>query len=184
TLRALADGGPAAFYEGEFADEYIRVAQERAGKITHADMAGWRGRPEGTATPLMGDYYGCQVVTEGGLLVYALHLLQAALIDTLEEAERVYAQVRVLEEVFNSTGTYSAANHDRYVDRAFAESRIDEVLHGPLRDTSFNQFWSNTATLAARDAEGNVAWLVHSLNTPNVFGTGIVVGGQYVVRAI
>ena len=25
---------------------------------------------------------------------------------------------------------------------------------------------------------------MHSLNTPNVFGTGIVVGGQYVVRAI
>jgi gamma-glutamyltranspeptidase/glutathione hydrolase len=184
TLRALAEGGPEAFYEGEFAQEYVSVAQARGGKITRADMAGWRSRPEVKPTPMMGDYYGCQIVTEGGLLVYGLHLFQAAGIDTLGEAEAVYAQVRVLEEIFNSTGDYSAETHDRFVDRAYAESRIDEVLNGQLRDTSFNQFWSNTATLAARDSDGNVAWLVHSLNTPNVFGTGIVVGGQYVVRAI
>jgi gamma-glutamyltranspeptidase / glutathione hydrolase len=184
TLRALADGGPTAFYEGEFAQEYVKVAQEWGGKITLADLARWRERPEVRPSALLGDYYGCQIVTEGGLLVYALHLFQAAGLDTLDEAEAVYAQVRVLEEVFNSTSVYSAETHDQFIDRSFAESRIDDVLNGPLRGSSFTQFFSNTATLAARDADGNIAWLVHSLNTPNVFGTGIVVGGQFVVRAI
>jgi gamma-glutamyltranspeptidase/glutathione hydrolase len=184
TLRALADGGPPAFYEGEFAHEYVKVAQEYGGKITLADMARWHERPDVRPTALVGDYYGHQIVTEGGLLVYALHLFQAAGIDTLDESETVYAQVRVLEEVFAATRLYTKETHDQFIDRDYAHSRIEDVLNGPLRATSFGQFWSNTATLAARDAAGNVAWLVHSLNTPNIFGTGIVVGGQFVVRAI
>jgi gamma-glutamyltranspeptidase len=184
TLRALADGGPAAFYEGAFAQEYVRVARERGGKLTLADMAGWRERPEVRPAALSGDYCGFQVVTEGALLVYALHLCQAAGVGELDEPGAVYAQVRVLEEIFHATREYSPTTHDQFVDPGYAESKIDAVLSAPLRPTSFAQFWSNTATLAVRDGDGNVAWLVHSLNTPNVFGTGIVVGGAYAVRAI
>src|SRR5262249_52396031 len=46
TLRALADGGPAAFYEGAFAHEYVTVAKEWGGSITLDDLAGWRDRPQ------------------------------------------------------------------------------------------------------------------------------------------
>ena len=184
TLRALAGGGPAAFYEGEFAQEYVAVARERGGSLTMGDMARWQERPDVRPAALVGDYGGFQVSSEGGLLVYALHLCQAADIGSLNEADAVFAQVRVLEEVFYATLEYTPATHDQFVDRGYAEARIDDVLNGPLRPTAFDQFWANTATIVARDGSGNTAWVVHSLNTPNVFGAGIIVGGAYAVRAI
>jgi len=184
TLRALADGGPAAFYEGEFARNYVATAQELGGRLTMADMARWRERATVHPLPLVGDYCGYQVGTDGALMVYALHLCQAAGIGSLDDAEAVYAQVRIMEETFHATRQYSPATHDQFVDRGYAESRINEVLTGPVRPTSFDLFWSNTNTIVVRDGAGNATWLTHSVNTPQLFGAGIMVDGAYAARAI
>ena len=184
TLRDLAEGGPGAFYEGAFAQEYVRLARELGGHLTMADLAGWRERARSFDAPLVGDYFGYEIGSEGALLVYALHLCQAANIGSLDDAEAAWAQFRILEETFHATREYSSATHDRFIDPGYAAHRLERVLNGPLRPTSFELFWTNTNTLVVRDADGSVAWLVHSINTPNLFGAGILAGGAYAVRAV
>jgi gamma-glutamyltranspeptidase / glutathione hydrolase len=184
TLIALAEGGPAAFYEGEFAANYVAKARDLGGKLTLADMARWDERAVAVPTRLVGDYQGFQVSAEGLLSVYALHLCQAARLESLSGAEAVWAQVRILEETFHACQRFNERSSDEFVDRQYADSRIQDVLEQPLRPTCARQFNSNTNTLAVRDRLGNVAWLTHSINTPNLFGTGVLVGGAYAVRAI
>lgn len=184
TFRALAEGGPDAFYEGEFAKDYVATSRKLGGRLTMADLAAWKDRVTVRTAALMGDYCGHQIATEGGLMVYALHLAQAADIASLDEVEAVYAQVRIMEEVFYSTRQYSTATHDQFTDRGYAESRIKEVLSGPVRPMSFDLFWANTEVLAVRDSRGGIAWVVHSINTSSLFGAGILAGGAYAVRVI
>lgn len=184
TLRQLAEQGPEAFYEGEFAQDYVQTSRKLGGRLTMGDLAAWQERAEVRTAAPMGDYYGHQIATEGGLMVYALHLAQAADLGALSESEAVYAQMRIMEEVFHSTRTYSSETHSQFVDRAYAESRIDEALRRSVRPMSFDLFWANTEVLAVRDAQGGMAWVVHSINTSSLFGAGILAGGAYAVRII
>lgn len=184
TLRALAEGGPAAFYEGEFAQDYVAASRKLGGRLSMADMAAWKDRPVVRSAAMLGSYCGHQIVTEGGLMVYALHLAEAADIGALDEVEAVYAQVRIMEEVFHATQQYSPATHDQFTDRGYAQSRIGQVLRGALRPMSFSLLWANTEMLAVRDADGGTAWVVHSINTSSLFGAGILAGGAYAVRVI
>jgi gamma-glutamyltranspeptidase len=184
TLRALAEGGPEEFYEGEFAKDYVATSRKLGGRLTMADMAAWRERATDRTAALEGDYRGYKIATEGGLIVYALHLAQAADMASLDEVEAVYAQVRIMEEIFHSTARYSPATHAEFIDRGYAESRIREVLTRPVRPISFDLFWANTEVLAVRDFEGGMAWVVHSINTSTIFGAGILAGGAYAVRVL
>lgn len=184
TIQQVAEDGPAAFYDGDFAQQYVETSRALGGSLTMDDLARWSERAAVKESKLEGDYGGFQVVTEGALMTYALHLFQAADLGALSEADSVYAHVRVMEEVFCSTRDYSDSTHDRFVDPGYAKDVIDTVLNQAVRPVGFDMFWGNTNTLAVRDGDGNLAWLVHSINTPALFGAGIVVGGAYAVRAI
>jgi gamma-glutamyltranspeptidase / glutathione hydrolase len=187
TLRALAEAGPEAFYEGEFAREYIATNNKLGGRLTMADMANWRDNAVVCTADLVGDYCGHQIASiegHGGLMVYALHLAQAADIGSMSEAEAVYAQIRIMEEIFHATSRYSAATHREFIDRAYAVSRIHDVLKCALRPVSFSLFWANTEVLGVRDSHGGVAWVVHSINTATTYGAGILAGGAYAVRVL
>jgi len=184
TFRALAEGGPAAFYEGEFAQDYVATSRKLGGRLTMADMANWKERVIVQSSAPRGSYCGFQIAAEGALVLYALHLAQAADIAALDEVEAAYAQVRIMEEVFYATQQYAPATHDQFVDRGYAEAQINEVLKRPVRPMSFKLFWANTEVLSVRDANGGLAWLVHSINTSTLFGAGILAGGAYAVRVI
>lgn len=184
TLRAVAEGGPAAFYEGEFARNYVNVSRELGGHVALADMAAWRDRVTTKPAGLMGDYDGYQIVTEGALSVYALHLSRAARLQSLNDADGVYAQVRIMEEVLRATREYSDQTHDRFIDPEYARRQLPDLLSRPVTAVDLNNFHSNTNTLVIRDGDGNVAWLVHSVNAPTYGGAGILVDGAYAVRAI
>lgn len=184
TLRALAAGGPEAFYEGEFAHQYVAASRQYGGRLTLKDLGAWKDLAEVRPAAPTGDYCGHQIVTEGGLMVYALHLAQAADIGSLDETEAVYAQVRIMEEVFHSTSRYSPQTRAEFIDRGYAERQIGRVLSGPVRPVSFNLFWANTEVLAVQDARGGTAWAVHSINTSSMFGAGILAGGAYAVRVL
>ncbi len=49
TLRQIADGGRAAFYEGEFAEKLVAYSEENGGFFTPGDLAGHRSSDFGTA---------------------------------------------------------------------------------------------------------------------------------------
>jgi gamma-glutamyltranspeptidase/glutathione hydrolase len=184
TFRSLADGGPAAFYEGEFGEEYVGTARAYGGLLTLDDMACWSDRPTiGPITPV-GDYFGHQMTADGALMIYGMHLAQACDLGRCDQAESVYRQIRVMEEVFHASRHYCADTYDQFVDRSYADERIEAVLSEPVRATTYEHFWPGTNTIVVRDLDENVAWMTHSINTPNAFGAGILVGGAYAVRAI
>ncbi|MDH3731992.1 MAG: gamma-glutamyltransferase [Gemmatimonadota bacterium] len=188
TLQAVAEGGPEAFYEGEFAKSYVARAGSDGGLLTLDDMSGWRDRQRVRRGEPEGDYRGHQVwAPTAGLLTYALHLSEAADLrgsgPAASSAESVYRQMRIIEEVFLSTTDYDEDTHARFVDPAYARERVDFVIESPMRDLNLDALF-NTSFIVVRDADGNCAWGTHSINTPTAFGAGIVVDGVYAAHAI
>jgi gamma-glutamyltranspeptidase len=156
--------------------------------MTMEDMKGWRKTASTRSCAIEGAYRGHQVCApRAGLLTYALHLNEALDLEATGPSktspESVFRQVRIMEEVFLSTKTYSEKTHDRYVSPAYAKKRADFVLNSPLREVRIDDLF-NTCFIVVRDEAGNCAWGTHSINTPQAFGAGIVVGGVYAAYAI
>lgn len=77
TLRQLADAGPRDFYDGALAGEIVRQIAALGGKLSRADLAGYRARE---VAPLMIDYRGARVaatpeLTAGPTLAHVLKQL-------------------------------------------------------------------------------------------------------------
>lgn len=71
TLRAIAEGGAAAFYDGPVAAAIVKGVTDAGGVMTRGDLSGYRAVPR---TPLSGTYRGKTVVTfpppsSGGVVV-------------------------------------------------------------------------------------------------------------------
>ena len=78
TLRAIAEQGPRAFYEGEVARALVRDVRAKGGSLSEADLAGYQAE---WAEPLAIDYRGGRIyaapgLTGGPTLAQALHLLE------------------------------------------------------------------------------------------------------------
>ena len=187
-LEAVAEDGIAAFYEGEFAKAWSRRSRADGGKLTRRDMAKGPGLAKTHGGAPEGNYRGYQVwAPRAGLLTYALHLSEALDLRASgppgANPESVFRQLRVLEEVFHSTKTYSKRTHEQFASPEFARKRAEFVLTSPLRDVTIDAIF-NTCFLVVRDKEGNAAWGTHSINTPTAFGAGILVEGVYAGYAI
>lgn len=188
TLQAVADNGPEAFYEGDFARHYVARAQADGGRLTMEDMAGWRDQSTLRRGEPEGDYRGHQIwAPTAGLLAYALHLSEAADLrgsgPAPSSADSVYRQMRIIEEVFLSTTAYTDETHARFVDPGYARERADFVINSEIREVNLDALF-NTSFIVVQDADGNCAWGTHSINTPSAFGAGIVVDGVYAAHAI
>lgn len=185
-LKAVASGGPEAFYEGEFARHYVKQAQGDGGKLTLDDLKGWKQLVSERAAEAVGNYRGHQVMG-GDLVVYALHLNEAldlkASGNAATSAESVFKQIRIMEEVFLSTNDHAKKNDGRFTDPDYARRRADFVLNSKPRPLTIDAIF-NTCFLVVRDKDGNVAWGTHSINTPTAFGAGIVVDGIYAAHAM
>ena len=77
-LRQIADGGRAAFYEGEFAEKLIAYSDENAGFFSREDLAGHRTQ---IMEPLRTTYRGITVTgqplpSQGCLLLQMLNILE------------------------------------------------------------------------------------------------------------
>jgi gamma-glutamyltranspeptidase/glutathione hydrolase len=188
TLKEAAQGGPEAFYEGDFARAYVKRSRADGGRMTMEDMKGWRKLTSTRPCALEGSYRGYEVCAPGaGLLTYALHLSEAvdlrATGPSRSNPDSVYRQIRILEEVFHSSKPYSKETHGRYVSPDHAKERAVFVLQSPVREVKIDDLF-NTCFLIVRDGSGNCAWGTHSINTPTAFGAGIVVEGVYAAYAL
>ncbi|MEM1070693.1 MAG: gamma-glutamyltransferase, partial [Planctomycetota bacterium] len=181
-----ASGGPDAFYEGEFARNYVRRSQSDGGKITLEDFKGWKQLVNEKPREAVGDYRGYQMIS-GDLVIYALHLNEAldlrATGSSAKKPESAFRQIRIMEEVFQSTKVHAKEKDGRFTDPDYAHRRADFVLNSRLRPLTIDAIF-NTCFLVARDKDGNVAWGTHSINTPTAFGAGIVVDGVYAAHAM
>ena len=193
TLRQIARGGRAAFYEGEIAARIVAEMTAHDGLITAADLAGYRVMER---EPVRGSYRGYQIATmpppsSGGVhLVQMLNLLEgwdlaaqghnsaAYLHRLIESMRRAYAdRSRYLGDpdfvavpVAELTAKDYAARLRADIDtgKATPSSAVAPGLEVPAESPQTTHF-------SVWDRQGNVVSNTYTLNFS--YGSGIAVAG-------
>jgi len=188
TLEAIARDGRAGFYEGDVAAEAARYARAEGGFFTAADWARQRARWE---APLRGTYRGVTLYqtpppTQGFTVLQMLALLESFDLGRLPYLgpDHVHLLVQAKQLAFH--------DRDRFLaDPDFAPVPIDRLLsaaHVAARRRAIDRAralsWDaipatgglagDTVYVAAVDADGNAASLIHSVY--GLFGSGVVAG--------
>jgi gamma-glutamyltranspeptidase/glutathione hydrolase len=193
SLAALAHGGRARFYEGETAAEFARFSKARSGFFTAADLAAQTAR---WGEPISGSYRGVTLYqtpapTQGFTILQMLNLLEPLELHRREflGPDHVHLLVQAKQIAYHDRDRWLADPRfaevpmDRLVSKAYADER--RALIDPARALSWDRVPSygslkgDTVYIAALDAEGNAASLIHSLY--GVFGSTVVAGSTGVV---
>ncbi len=169
TFRALAEGGAAAFYEGEIADECLATLNGLGAAFTADD---WLA-PAEWAAPLAVDFGGVRVHTQpppsrGLVTMLALRRLSRA-------EGRIGAQVEALREAF-------AAVDGEAGDPRVTEFDAAAFLRGggaPVRAGTGGGGDGDTTALVAIDGEGNAVSLIQSVFS--AWGSGVLSASTGVV---
>ncbi len=188
TLRAVAEGGAPAFYQGEIAEAIVAVVQQAGGCLRLDDLAAHQPTWD---DPISTSYRGyriweCPPNGQGLTTLIALNILEGFDIGALSplSVERLHLQIEALRLAFADARWYIA-------DPAFAHIPIAELLSktyaadrrraiDPQRASLDHQRGapvasSDTVYLSVVDAEGNACSFINSNYMG--FGTGIVPKG-------
>jgi len=185
TLQMVAEGGKAAFYQGEIARDIATAVQASGGVLDEQDLAEHRSTWE---EPISTTYRGirlweCPPNGQGLTALLALNILEAFDLRGLHplSPERLHLQIEALRIAFADTRWFvadpavSPAPLDALLSKEYAAERrrlIDpkratiDPVHG--RPTG----GSNTVYLTVADGEGNACSFINSNYAG--FGTGIV----------
>ncbi len=188
SLRAIADGGPAAYYGGDLARALVAAVQASGGVMTEADLAGHRSTWE---TPLSAGYRGhriweCPPNGQGLTALLALNVLEGFDLASLDplSPERWHLLIEALRLAFADARYYVA-------DPAFFAAPLTEMLSpsyaaqrraqidrrkatvDPRRGSPISS--SGTVYLCVVDGAGNACSFINSNYMG--FGTGIVPEG-------
>ncbi len=188
TLRAVAEGGAAAFYTGEIADAIVRTIHEQGGVMSHDDLKNHRSTWD---TPISTDYRGVRVYEcppngQGIAALQAMNIANEFDLAALawDSPERIHLMVEAMRLAFADARQYVA-------DMATNPAPLDWLLSHPyaaerrqlISPTSAMQppdygrplKGSDTVYLSVADGYGNACSFINSLYTG--FGTGIVAKG-------
>ena len=193
TLRQIADGGRAGFYEGEFAEKLIAYSKETGGFFTLADLAAHRSQ---ICEPLRTSYRGVTItenppVSQGCLLLQMLNLLEgydlAALDPEGAEALHLMAEAKKLAfaDRFAYLGDVPKTPLDVLLSKEYAaqqRKRINPLSaaarYSPGRLPTVSG-GTDTTYLCVLDARGNaVSWIQSVFQR---YGSGVVVPGTGVL---
>jgi gamma-glutamyltranspeptidase/glutathione hydrolase len=193
TLGEVAQGGHAAFHEGDIAAEFARFAEERGGFFTAADFAAQSAR---WGEAISGSYRGVTLYqtpapTQGFTVLQMLNLIEPLELHRKEflGPDHVHLLVQAKQIAYHDRDRWLADPRfaevpiERLISRAHADRR--RALIDPARALSWDRVPSygslsgDTVYIAAVDAEGNAASLIHSLY--GVFGSTVVAGSTGVV---
>lgn len=188
TLRALAEGGKAAFYQGEVAQAIVGVLKEAGGTLSAQDLA------EHTSTwdaPISTTYRGfrvweCPPNGQGLAALLALNILEEFDLKALEplSVERFHLMIEAMRLAFADTRWFVAdpatnpAPLDALLSKDYATKRralIDrkhaslDLQHGTPTSSS------DTVYFSVVDGDGNACSFINS--NYYGFGTGIVPKG-------
>ena len=185
TLRRIADGGVAAFYEGEIAEQMAADIARNGGLLTLEDIRDTR--PE-DREPLWGEYRGHRIASNpppgGGVMVIEmLQILEHFDLEALGHNSPDY--IRVVSEVMKR----ATVDKDRFVgDPRFVEVPLERLLS---RDYAAEQAAAirraeiarvprlgagaespqaeskDTTQVSVADEHGNLVSLTHSLGVPS-----------------
>jgi gamma-glutamyltranspeptidase/glutathione hydrolase len=193
TLERIASLGRAGFYAGETAREMARWAREHGGFFTEGDFAAQRSR---WGAAISTTYRGVTIhetppPTQGISVLQMLNLLEPYDLGALEYLgpDHVHLLVQAKQIAFHDRDRFVAdpafakVPVERLLSRAYADER--RRLMDPGRALPWDRvpdagsLAGDTVYVAAVDAEGNAASLIHSLYF--VFGAGLVAGRTGVV---
>ena len=193
TLTAVAQGGRGAFYAGEVAAEFTRFSKERGGFFTAADLVAQTAR---WGEPIRGTYGGVTLYetpapTQGFTVLQMLNLIEPLELHRKEflGPDHVHLLVQAKQIAYHDRDRWLADPRyvevpmERLISKAHADRR--RALIDPARALPWDQVPSygslkgDTVYIAAVDAEGSAASLIHSLY--GVFGSTVVAGATGVV---
>ncbi|SOZ17762.1 Gamma-glutamyltranspeptidase [Cupriavidus taiwanensis] len=190
TLRQIASGGAAAFYQGEIARKIVADLQAHGGVLTQADFA--RHRAD-WVQPITVNYRGYQAVnvppnTQGFASLEILNILDKRDVRALGEGTADYYHVLV------EATKQAFADRDRYLaDPDFVQIPLQRLLsarHGQAQSGRISMLRAgadvkpmdphgDTVWFGTADKDGNVVSMIQSVY--HDFGSGIVPKGTGVL---
>lgn len=188
TLRALAEGGPAAFYQGRIAEAIVEAVVSSGGCMTLDDLAGHVSTWE---TPLSVTYRGvrvweCPPNGQGLTALLALNILEGfdPAASAPLSAQRLHLQIEALRLAFADTRWYVAdpafnpAPLEWLLSKDYAAARraqIDPRQANLDHQRGAPASHSDTVYFCTADSQGNACSFINSNYMG--FGTGIVPHG-------
>jgi gamma-glutamyltranspeptidase / glutathione hydrolase len=187
TLEQVAEGGAAAFYEGEIADAIVSTLEALGGAMTHADLKAHRSTwVEPISTQYRGvTVYECPPNGQGLAALLALNVVGGFDLGSLpsDSPERLHLMIEAMRLAFADTRAYiadpdmatvptAALLRSAYARNRRALIRYDQAL--PLVSEGVPG-GSDTVYLCAVDAAGNACSFINSLYMG--WGSGIVARG-------
>jgi gamma-glutamyltranspeptidase/glutathione hydrolase len=202
TLRRVAEGGADHIYKGEWARHFVDAVRSEGGKVTMQDMANYKVI---WSDPLQTSYRDYNIATlglpsDGGVnTVEAFNLLEAADLKKMghytESAEALYWFMQIAHFALYA-GPRQGLTDDGVEDylpgvSLSARSRLTKENARLLWQRMHEPGWASflktmvspeqdpkhSAGVVAVDEKGNVAAVVHSINTVGWGSTGIFVDG-------
>lgn len=167
TLQSVAQHGAASMYTGDWARAFVEAVRREGGQASLEDMRRYRPVWDDPRSTTFADrtVYAPSGANEGGRqMMEALNLIEEMKLDRAQPYFKDWTTFRDLASLlqFVELGPYS-----RGVAAEFRRR------HG-LQETNPPR---HSDAIVVADRDGNVAALVHSINTVNWGTTGIVVGG-------
>ncbi len=188
TLKKVADGGKAAFYQGEIAEAIARVIAEAGGCLTVDDLAAHQSTWE---TPISVTYRGyrvheCPPNGQGLAALLALNLLEGFDLSALEplSVERLHLEIEAMRLAFADARWYVADPQfsdiplEELLSREYADARrkLIDPHHATLdQQRGAPVAASDTVYFSVADGNGNACSFINSNYMG--FGTGIVPRG-------
>ena len=186
TLRAVARDGAQYMYAGEWGRQFVEAVRQEGGQATMEDMRRYRavwGEPRSTVF-LDHSVFAPGGSNEGGRqILEALNLAEEMKLDRAEPYFKDWKTFRDLSALlqFVEFGPYTppaVAEFQRRNGLDFSpEDRVTKAYARAMAGLLRSDPPRHSAAIVVVDRWGNVAALVHSINTVNWGTTGIVVGG-------
>lgn len=188
TLRKVAEGDKAAFYQGEIAEAIARVVQQAGGCLALEDLAAHSSTWE---QPISTTYRGlrvweCPPNGQGLAALLALKLLEGFDLGSMPalSTQRIHLMIEALRLAFADTRWYVAdpafdpAPLEWLLSKDYAAERrklihLDRATIDQKHGTPTSS--SDTVYLTVVDAEGNACSFINS--NYKGFGTGIIPSG-------
>ncbi len=186
TLRTVARDGADGLYRGEWAREVARKVQALGGKITAEDFKEYRPIWEDALTT---QFAGCRVVTLGqgelgaSQLIEGLSLAeQAGLtggdIDTESAATKnMLMQISKLSHLLSSSARITPEERAELANLYLPHLKTAGWEISLFQKVQEIEARDHSDSVVAWDREGNIAVLVHSINTTSWGDLGLFVGG-------
>lgn len=189
TLHGIAEAGAKYMYKGPWAQEYADIIQREGGVATLEDLAGYEPIFQES---LRRDFLGNTIHvagehSEGGkALLLAANLIELSGLHEKPpywESPESFSEVVRLTSLFDLPQVWLADRaRSKGVELDFSEIESSEYARQlleafPSPKAKKEAISEHTCSVVAVDPEGNVAVVIHSINTVVWGTTGIVVGG-------